>query len=210
MTANGLGLETANKAQGFEVIPAGTSVNLVMKIRPGNIGIESLLKRTSKGDAEFLDVEFTVEGGDFNKRKIFSNMLLDGTTAGHAKAGEISRSLLRAIFEAVHGLAPNDNSPATMARRANATLADFNGATFSATVEIEKGARKPDGSFYKDKNIIGKVLRPGDQGYRKLDQPPPAPIDRSTPPLHPSTAPAPPPGTPAVAATAIAKPSWAQ
>ena len=30
--------------------------------------------------------------------------------------------------------------------------------------------------------MIGKVLRLGDQGYRKLDQPPPAPIERSAPP----------------------------
>jgi hypothetical protein len=137
-------------------------------------------------------------------------MLLDGTTAGHAKAGEISRSLLRAIFEAVHSIDPKDSSPATMARRAGATLAEFNGATFLCTVEIEKGSKKPDGGFYKDKNIIGKILRIGDQGYRKLDQPPPAPIERSTPPLHQATpgSPTAPHGSPAVAA--ISKPSWAQ
>jgi hypothetical protein len=207
MTPN-LGLESANKAQGFDVIPAGTLVALVMRIRPGNIGIENLLKRTSKGDAEFLDAEFTIEGGDFDKRKVFANMLLDGTTAGHAKAGEISRSLLRAIFEATNGVDPNDNTPATLARRASATLAGFQGATFLATLEIEAGGKKPDGGFYKDKNVIGKVLRVGDQGYRRLDQPPPAPIERSVPPQQ-----QPPPaagnGAPGVATTAIAKPSWA-
>jgi hypothetical protein len=210
MTPNGLGLESANKDQGFEVIPAGTLVELVMKIRPGNIGIESLLKRTSKGDAEYLDVEFIVSAGDYDKRKIFANMLLDGCTSGHAKAGEISRSMLRAIFEAVHGIDPNDNNPATTTRRAGATLVAFNGATFLATLEIEKGSKKPDGSFYKDKNVIGKVLRVGDVGYRKLEQPPPSPIERSTPPIHPANPPTSTNGTPAVAPAAIAKPSWAQ
>jgi hypothetical protein len=211
MIPNRLGLESASAAQGFDVIPAGTLVGLVMRIKPGNIGIESMLKRTSKGDAEFLDVEFTVKGGNFDKRKIFHNMLLDGTTAGHAKAGEFSRSLLRAIFEAVHGLDPNDNSPAAMALRADATLASFHGATFLATLEVEKGGKRPEGGTYKDKNTVGKVLRVGDPGYRKLNQPPPAPIERSPPPSSPqppaSTAPN---GTPATATTVIARPKWAE
>lgn len=209
---SGLGLDSANKAQGFEVIPAGTQVDLVMKIRAGNIGIEGLLKRTSKGDAEMLDTEFTVRGGEFDRRKVFHSMLLDGVTSGHAKAGEISRTMLRAIFEAVHGIDPNDNSPATVTRRANATLAEFNGATFLAIVEIEKGGRRPDGSgFYKDKNTIGKVLRLGDPGYRRLDQPPPSPIERSTPPQsNPPTGATAPNGSPAVTTAAIVKPAWAE
>jgi hypothetical protein len=202
---NGLGLEGANKTQGFDVIPAGTQVTLVMKIRPGNIGIENLLKRTSKGDAAFLDAEFTVKGGTFNKRKIFANLLLDGTTAGHAKAGEISRTMLRAIFEAVHGINPNDNSPATMTRRSNVTLSEFNGATFLAVLEVEKGS-----GFYKDKNVVRKVLRLGDHDYQKLDQPPPAPVERSVPPQASSPAAA--NGAPAAAPapTAIARPNWAE
>jgi hypothetical protein len=211
MTPNGLGLEDASKVQGFEIIPAGTLVEMVLKIRPGNIGLENMLKRTSKGDAEFLDLEFTIRGGEFDKRKIFANMILDGVTPGHTKAGEFSRSLLRAIYEAAHGIDPNDSTPATLARRAGVTLADFSGATFLCTLEIEKGGKRPDGNgFYKDKNVIGKVLRIGDQGYRKLEQPPPAPIERSTPPLHPAASPTPGAGTPAAATAAISKPSWAQ
>lgn len=204
MTPNGLGLDTASKTQGAKIIPANTQVELVMQIRPGNVGLEGLLKRSSKGDSEYLDVKFTVRGGPFDKHDIYSNMLLDGVTAGHAKAGERSRTTLRAIFESVHGIDPDDNSPATMTRRANATLAEFSGATFLATVGIEKGDKKPDGSFYKDKNIVDKVLRVGDPGYRKLDQPPPAPIERATPPTASN-------GPPAMAATtAIAKPAWAE
>src|SRR5262249_15145798 len=103
-----LGLDKANRNQGIHVIPAGTLVELVMKIKHGNIGIESLCRRTSKGDAEGLDVEYTVKGGEFDGRKLFGLMVLDGTSDGHAKAGEISRALLRAIYEAVHAIDPND------------------------------------------------------------------------------------------------------
>ena len=182
-----------------------------MKIRRGNIGIEDLLKRSAGGDAEMLDAEFTVQGGKHDKRKLWSYMILDGRTSGHAEAAKISRALLRAIFEAVHGIDPNDISPATVARRASATLAEFNGATFLATLEIEPGGKREGGGFYKDKNVIGKVLRVGDPGYRRLDQPPPAPIERSTPPQsQPPTAAA--SGTPAAAPahTAIARPGWAE
>jgi hypothetical protein len=76
---------------------------------------------------------------------------------------------------------------------------------------IERGGQKPDGSFWPDKNVISKVLRVGDKGYRKLDQPPPAPIERSTPPTSPqSSGAAAPYGSPSVAPTAIAKPTWAE
>ena len=98
-------------SQGLEPIPAGTICVLVMKIKPGNCGIDGLCKRSSKGDSEGLDVEYVVQGDKYDKRKIYAFHLLDGVTSGHAKAGEITRSLLRAIYEAVHGIDPNDNSP---------------------------------------------------------------------------------------------------
>jgi hypothetical protein len=203
VTPSGLGLENANKNLGLDVIPAGTMVELVMKIRPGSIGLENLLKRSSKGDSEGLDVEYTVKGGEYDGRKLFSFMLLNGVTDGHATAGDITRSLLRAIFEATNGIDPNDNSPATIARRSSATLSTFNGATFLATLEIERGGKRPDGTGnYRDKNVIGRVLRIGDQGYRRLEQPPPSPIERSAPPAAAG-------GTPTVA-TPIAKPNWAK
>jgi hypothetical protein len=127
MTPTALGLDTANKSQGLDVIPAGTLVELVMKIRAGNVGIEGLCKRSSKGDAEGLDLEFTIRGGDYDGRKLYAFQLLNGTTAGHAKAAEITRALLRAIFEAANAVDPNDNAAPTITRRANATLAGFNG-----------------------------------------------------------------------------------
>jgi hypothetical protein len=214
MTPNGLGLDTADKTQGFELIPVGTLCELVMRIRAGTFGIEGLLKCTSKGDAEYLDVEYTVRAGPFAKRKLFDIMILNGTTDGHGKASKISRSLLRAIFESVHGIDPHDTSPAATSQRANATLAGFHGATFLATVDVEKGNKRPDGSGeFKDKNIIGRVLRVGDRDYRKLDQPPPAPIERSVPPASPTSpypASASPGGAHTTAAPAIAKPSWAE
>ena len=103
-----------------------------------------------------------------------------------------------------------DNAAATITRRANATLTG-NGATFLATLEVEHGGKRPDGTGnYRDKNIIGKVLSVGDSGYRKLDQPPAMPIQRSAPPAQPFAATPSGAGSPAVAQASIAKPSWEQ
>jgi hypothetical protein len=206
-----LNLSTANKTQGFEVIPAGTLVTLVMKIRAGTIGAEGLCKRSSKGDSEGVDIEYTIKGGEHDGRKFYAFQILDGTTAGHAKAAEITRALLRAIYEAVNAIDPKDESPETDARRNSATLAGFNGATFLATLEVEAGGARPDGNGrYRDKNVIGKILRVGDKGYRRLDQPPPMPIERSAPPATTAGSTAAPDGTPALAPTAITRPHWAQ
>ena len=138
----GLGLDQANASQGFEPIPAGTPCVLVMRIKPGNSGIDDLCKRSSKGDSEGLDVEYIVQGGQYDKRKIYAFHLLDGTTSGHAKAGEITRSLLRAIFESVHGIDPNDNSPEAISRRASASLADFHRR--DVPVRTRDRARRPE------------------------------------------------------------------
>jgi hypothetical protein len=204
-----LDLASANKTQGLEVIPASTLVTLVMKIRAGTIGLESLCKRSSKGDSEGVDVEYVVKDGEHDGRRLYAFQILEGTTAGHAKAAEITRSLLRAIFEAVNAIDPNDTSPEADARRKSATLAGFQGATFLATLEVEAGGLRQDGNGrYRDKNVIGKILRVGDKGYRKLDQPPPAPIERSAPPgAAGGSAPS---STPAVSPTAIEPPHWAR
>ena len=57
MTHNGLGLDTANRSFGFEPIPAGTQTVLVMKIRPGNIGLEGPAGRSSNGKSGALDCQ---------------------------------------------------------------------------------------------------------------------------------------------------------
>ena len=201
-----LNLSTANKSQGLEVIPGGTLVTLAMKLRAGTVGVEGLCKRSSKGDSEGVDLEYTVKGGDYDGRKLYAFQLLNGTTAGHAKAAEITRALLRAIFEAINAIDPRDESPETDARRNAVTLASLNGATFLVTLEVEVGGLRPDGNGrYRDKNVIGKILRVGDKGYRRLDQPPPMPIERLAPPATMAGGSG---GTPAP--TPIERPHWGQ
>jgi hypothetical protein len=87
-----------------ELIPHNTLANVQMRIRPGNAGEGGLLKRSKDGSCEMLDVEFVVVDGPHAKRKFWENMILDGTTDGHAKAAEISRGKLRSILESSRGI----------------------------------------------------------------------------------------------------------
>lgn len=193
-----LDLEKASAVQSLEVIPANTLVELTMEITPGNLGADGLLKRTSKGDATGISAVYTVQGGQFAGRKMRLFHVLEGPTVGHEAARAITLALLRAIREATRGIDPRDNSPTAIAQRSGAELSHFVGARFLAELAIERGGKKPDGTNWPDKNIIGKVLRVGDPGYRQLEQTTPAPAAQPTP--QP---------TPSVVQLEVAKPGWA-
>jgi len=91
----------------------------------------------------------------------------------HAKAGEITRSLLRAIYESVHGHRPHDKLPNPQFR-VGPVLDDHQRCDVPGlNLGIERGGSEPDGNYYgRTKKVISKVVRTGDAGYRKIDQPP--------------------------------------
>jgi hypothetical protein len=101
----------------LELIPHGTTATLVLHINPGGVGEDNMLKRTGKGDAEMLEIVLTVADGKYKGRKVWERYLLEGTTAGHTQAIEISRSVLRSILDSALGLKPDDVSPQARAAR---------------------------------------------------------------------------------------------
>ena len=158
----------------FELIPHGTIADISLHIRPGGVGEDKLLKRSSNGGCEMLDVEFTVVDGAYAKRKFWQNFVMAGTTDGHAKAAEISRSMLKAILDCVHGLKPDDVSAQARAAR-TVELKDFEGRIFIGKIGIEKGGPKNDGSgeFWDDKNILVAVITRDKKEWHSIEQPPP-------------------------------------
>ena len=118
-----LDLDAASVVQSLEPIPADTLVEVVMEIDPGGLGPDGLLKRTAKGDATGISAIYTVQNAPYAGRKLRMFHVLEGPTVGHATARSIVMALLRAIREAVLGINPLDNSPAAIAQRAGAELA---------------------------------------------------------------------------------------
>jgi hypothetical protein len=95
-----------------ELIPHNTLATVQMRIRPGNAGENGLLKRSKDGACEMLDVEFVLVDGPHAKRKFWENMILAGTTDGHAKAVEISRGKLRQILRKLTRYQARGHEPA--------------------------------------------------------------------------------------------------
>jgi hypothetical protein len=156
----------------LELVPHGTIVVVTMKIRAGGAGEDGLLKRSKDGTCEMLDTEFTLVEGPYSRRKFWENLILAGTSDGHAKAAEISRGRLRTIIESARGIKPDDMSPAAREAR-TVELKDFDGVNFVAKIGVEKGGPKGDGSNYPDKNILLAALGPDKKDWRPVEQPPP-------------------------------------
>ena len=152
------------------LIPDNTVVMVVAKLRPGGHGQDGWLKTNKDGTCLMVDLEFTVDGGDFDRRKFWSMMVTEGDTDGQQKAANISRSKLRAMLESAHGVNPSDNSPEAQAKRKVASYSDFDGLRFCAKVGIEAGGLKdkmagPDSERYADKNTLKAVITPDEAAY---------------------------------------------
>jgi hypothetical protein len=149
------------------LIEDGTIVTVHTHIRSGGAGDGGWLKRSKGGDSLALDAEFTVIEGPYANRKFWTLFTLDGTTDGHAKAGAISRTRLRAMLESARGILPTDTSDAAKQARTTQSYEDFEGLRFVCRVGVEKAA---EGSGFKDKNQLAEVITPDKKAWVKVDQ----------------------------------------
>lgn len=146
----------------FDLIPKGTLCKVILGIRPGQHGEDGFLTK-SKSGFEYLAMELTVLSEPYARRKIWQNVGMGGTTEGHEKAAEISRSLLRGILESARGVKSDDESErARKARRIN-SFKDLVEMEFAAEIGVEKGK---DG--YDDKNGIKRAVTPDHAQYSKV------------------------------------------
>ena len=178
---------TAKEQSDYDLIPAGTVAVVQMNIRAGECGEDDILSRSKSSEAEGLDSVFTVVEGKYAKRKFFAFQVVSGTTEGHATAGKITHSKLRAILESARGIKPTDVSEAAKKAR-DVNYVDFDGIRFIAKIGVE-----PARGEYKAKNTLAEVITPDRKEWR--------PVQQETKPT-------------AKAATSnvtpIAKPAWAQ
>jgi hypothetical protein len=177
------------------LIPDGTIAVVHMTVRPGNAGEGGWLKRSKTSDSQALDCEFTIVDGPHAKRKFWSLFTVEGTTEGHAKAGEISASRLRGILESARGIRPDDESEAAKNGRRVTSWGDFDGIRFVAKIGIEH-AKKDSG--YKDKNTLDAAVTPDRKAWVKVEQ-----VAKTT--MAPQAM-----AAQQAAAPAAGKPAWAQ
>jgi hypothetical protein len=168
----------ADGQRDFDLIPSDTIATLAIKVRGGGAGSDGTLRRSKDGRSEGLDLEFIVVDGKFAKRKLWALLTLQGETEGHAEAGRIASSLLRAILESARGVRPDDQSEEAKQQRRLGSYLELDGLRFVGRVGIE-----PARNGYSPKNRLASVITPDMQTWQKPDQSAaPAPAAKPTQP----------------------------
>jgi hypothetical protein len=195
--ANDYDFNTAGEQRTFDVIPAGTVCTLQMAIRRGGEGEDGWLSRSKDGGSVGLDLEYTIMDGDYANRKIWQRLTLEGTTEGHATAGEISRNFLRAVLESARGIRFDDTTEQALLKRRIAGWQDFNGLKFIARLGVE-----PAKDRHPAKNKVAEAITPPRHEWHLIEQDPPGQASPTPSTFNASSAkPAP--------ANAIVRPDWA-
>jgi hypothetical protein len=173
-------LNEAGGQREFDLIPRDTIVTLVIKVRGGGAGPDGALKRSKDGRSEGLDLELTVVDGKYVKRKVFLLLTLQGETEGHAEAGRIAATKLRAIIESARGIQPKDESEAAKQQRKLNSYLDLDGMRFVGRIGVE-----PEKNGYDAKNRLASVITPDMEAWKKPEQGS-APVPAAAPSQSPS------------------------
>lgn len=158
------------------LIPDGTVALVVATLRPGGVGDGGWLRGSaSNGLNNMLDFEFTVDGGEFDRRKFwtllsYADQVPSALEEKPAKSCAATRSTVRAMLESAYAISPTDGSDAAQAKRRPAGWQSFDGIRFCAKIGIEKGGLKdvaagPNSERYADKNKLVAAITPDDAKY---------------------------------------------
>lgn len=148
------------------LIPANTLVKVTIKIKAGGYNDEQqgwtggYATRAESGSI-YLSAEYTIMGGPFDKRKVWS--LIGLYSPKGPEWGNQGRSFIRAMLESARGVAATDLSERAHKARQIASFAELDGMQFVAKVGIAKGK---DG--YDDKNEIQTVIPATHKDYAAL------------------------------------------
>ena len=166
--------------------------------------------QSSKTGAVYLAAEFVITGGEYAKRKMWSNIGL------YSPKGptwtQMGRTFVRAALNSARGVLPQDNSPQAVAARRIQGFVDLDGLEFVVRVDIEKDDRG------EDRNVVKMAIEPDHPEYArimgvpsKLKATAPAPSNPATPAPAASLAQTNAASAPAPQRAPVSgKPAWAQ
>jgi hypothetical protein len=193
-----LDFNTAGPQRSFEVIPAGTVCEVQLNIKAGGAADDSWLTCAAHGNSEHLHCEYVIvrsTDGKYDKRKFWERLTVQGTTAKHNEARDISWRKIRAMIESARGIRPDNKSETANAARKVNGYAALDGLRFMVRLGIE-----PASGGYPAKNFVAEVVTPEQQNWRQVEQ-----ISAKSATVVPNAAQ--PTTTPP--ANAIVRPDWA-
>jgi len=201
---------------GFNLIPKGTLVPVLMTLKAGgyydasqgwNDGYPTQSPTTG---AVYLAAEFVITGGEFAKRKMWSNVGL------YSPKGptwtQMGRTFVRAALNSARNVLPQDNSPQAAAARRIQGFVDLDGLEFVVRVDIEKDGRGDE------RNVVKTAVEPDHPDYARIMGVPSKLAPNPATPANSAPKATAPQGTAAPAAQAPAqqrapvtgKPAWAE
>lgn len=153
-----------------DLIPEDTVALVVINVREGGAGPGGVLKKSADQTAEMLDLEFIIDGGQYDRRRLWENWMTSGQSDGQQKAAGITRSRVRSTLESAHGLNPGDDSEPAMEKRRINGWAALDGLKICVKIGIEQGGLKdktagPNSERWPTKNKIKAILTPADGEY---------------------------------------------
>lgn len=155
----------AEEQMSYELIPHKTIAKVRLLIKKGNHvtdeftdGYATLSKA---GTSIYLACEFVILSGEFEHRKIWSNIGLHSDNS--PKYAEIGRSTIKAILDSAHGLHPADKSPEAEKQRTIKSFADIHGLVCLAEITINDKGDMP-------RNEIKTFITPANPIYNDYMQ----------------------------------------
>ena len=135
-----------NPTQEFSLIPKGTVVRAVIVVQMGDIEIPefgqgSFFKKSMSTSAKWANLEFTIIGGQFDRRKFWHSIFVDGDKMGDSGmplAKEIGLRTLKSIVESARAIDPADVSPQAQQNRNISGMFDLNGMEICAKIASRK------------------------------------------------------------------------
>jgi len=133
-------------------------------------GAGQWFKQSQSSKAKWMELEFTIVGGEHDRRKFWDRIFVDGDKMGQSgipQAKEIGLQTLRQIIESANNLDPSDMSPEAQQRRNISGIMDLNGMEICAKVGIKKG-----NNGYSDSNKLTAALTPNQKDFIPTGQEP--------------------------------------
>lgn len=199
---NNVPADTNPQNQEFSLIPNGTVVRAVVLVQQGDIelpefGQGAWFKKSQSTSAKWMNLEFTIIGGEYDRRKFWHSVFVDGDKLGQSGmplAKEIGLRTLKSIVESARNISTADVSPQAQQNRNISNMMDLSGMEICAKIGIKKGT-----NGYKDNNQLTAALTPDNSEFLPQGS---IPMQQTT--IAPNAAPQ------APAQNSGAVPSWAQ
>lgn len=161
--------------QARTLIPNGTVCRAIIAVKLGDMEIPEFgngmwFKKSVTSNAKWMELEFTIVGGEHDKRKFWHKIFVDGDKMGASGiplAKEIGLSTLRSIIESANNINPSDMSETAMQRRNISGVNDLSGMEICAKVGIEKGT-----GGYEDQNRLMAAVTPNQKDFIPSGQAP--------------------------------------